>query len=133
MKSAGRLLAALSAIAFVGGCTVGTASAPPPSRAPQETRAPAGRTGKPVDARQAERLQRVMIPLIRAMNNPRDLDKVRVGIIDDPRINAANAGGHVPRRPVDGAHEAARVECDRAGVPSNGVANSIAGVKPNST
>ena len=87
-----RLLAALSAAAVIGGCTIGTASAPP-QRNPQETRAPGGRpTGRPVDARQGERLQRVMIPLIRAMNNPRDLNRVRVGIIDDPRINAANAG-----------------------------------------
>lgn len=88
-----RLLVAVSVAALVGGCTVGTASAPPPSRNPQETRAPAGRNpGKPVDARQAERLQRIMIPLIRAMNNPRDLNKVRVGIIDDAKINAASAG-----------------------------------------
>jgi Zn-dependent protease with chaperone function len=87
-----RLLAALGAAALLAGCTISTASAPP-QRTPQDTRAPAGRnTGRPVNARQAERLQRVMIPLIRAMNSPRDLDKVRVGIIDDSRINAASAG-----------------------------------------
>ena len=34
-----------------------------------------------------------MMPLIRAMNNPRRLNEVRVRVIDDPNINAANAGG----------------------------------------
>jgi predicted Zn-dependent protease len=34
-----------------------------------------------------------MIPLVRAMNNPLPLNKVKVGIMDDPAINAANAGG----------------------------------------
>ena len=32
-------------------------------------------------------------PLIRAMNNPRRLNEIRVRVIDDPNINAANAGG----------------------------------------
>ena len=34
-----------------------------------------------------------MVPLIRAMDHPRPLNQVRVGIMDDPRVNAANAGG----------------------------------------
>jgi predicted Zn-dependent protease len=46
-----------------------------------------------LDAKQAERVQRVMTPLIRAMNNPRRLNETRVRVIDDPTINAANAGG----------------------------------------
>jgi putative metalloprotease len=33
-----------------------------------------------------------MTPLIRVMDTPRPLDQVRVGIVDDPHINAANAG-----------------------------------------
>jgi putative metalloprotease len=33
-----------------------------------------------------------MVPLIRAMNNPTPIANVKVGIMDDPRINAANAG-----------------------------------------
>ena len=48
-----------------------------------------------VDPRQAERLNRVMVPLIRAMNHPRRLNEVRIGIVDDPQINAANAGNGV--------------------------------------
>jgi beta-barrel assembly-enhancing protease len=38
-------------------------------------------------------LRRIMVPLIGAMDHPRPLNQVRVGIMDDPRVNAANAGG----------------------------------------
>lgn len=48
-----------------------------------------------VNPKQAERLNQVMVPLIRAMNHPRPLNKVRIGIVDDPQINAANAGNGV--------------------------------------
>src|SRR3989304_3977290 len=58
---------------------------------PPEARRPSG--GQPVDPRQAERLQRLMVPLIRVMDHPRPLSQVRVAIVDDPHINAANAGG----------------------------------------
>jgi predicted Zn-dependent protease len=34
-----------------------------------------------------------MMPLLRATNNPRRLNEIRVRVIDDPKINAANAGG----------------------------------------
>jgi predicted Zn-dependent protease len=33
-----------------------------------------------------------MVPLLRAANNPRPAGKVQVGIVDDPKVNAANAG-----------------------------------------
>lgn len=42
---------------------------------------------------QAQRLYAVMKPLLAAMNEPLSPRQVRVGIIDDPAINAANAGG----------------------------------------
>ena len=45
-----------------------------------------------VDSRDADRLRRVMIPLVRAMDRPCRIDDVRVGIIDQNEINAANAG-----------------------------------------
>lgn len=80
-------------IVFVTGC-VEPASAP--RRAPDEVRrAPdeARRTTRRLDPRQAERLQRVMVPLIRVMDKPRPLNQVRIGIIDDRNINAASAGG----------------------------------------
>jgi predicted Zn-dependent protease len=69
------------------GCVVETASAPPREPA-REARTP--RT-KQLDPQEAERLQRIMVPLLRAINrSPKD---VRVAVIDDPNINAANAGG----------------------------------------
>lgn len=46
-----------------------------------------------VTAREAQRLQRVMAPLIRGMDHPRPLNQVKVGIMDDANINAASAGG----------------------------------------
>lgn len=46
-----------------------------------------------LDPAQAERLQRVMIPLLKGMNKPLDPGQVKVGVMDDPSINAANAGG----------------------------------------
>jgi predicted Zn-dependent protease len=48
---------------------------------------------KRVAPQQAERLYRIMVPLLRAMRDPLAPGQVRVGIIDDPEINAANAGG----------------------------------------
>ena len=91
MTAAWRALAALALAASLAGCSVATGPSSSPAPAPQDTRQPA-RSGRPVDPRQAERLQRIMVPLINAMNTPRPLDKVRVGIIDDARINAASAG-----------------------------------------
>lgn len=46
-----------------------------------------------VNPRDAERLQGVLVPLLRAASKRRDLKDVRVGIVADPNINAANAGG----------------------------------------
>jgi metalloprotease len=42
---------------------------------------------------QAARLQRLMVPLLGAMDHPIQVDQVSVGIMKDPEINAANAGG----------------------------------------
>lgn len=83
-----RVFGASLAVALLTGCATPSAS---PRGTPQEGRA--APTGRPVDGQLAQRLQRVMVPLIRAMNNPRPLNRVRVGILDDPQINAANAGG----------------------------------------
>ena len=43
-----------------------------------------------VDKTQVERLQRIVAPLLRAMNHPRSLKEVRIGIMEDRDINAAN-------------------------------------------
>jgi predicted Zn-dependent protease len=46
-----------------------------------------------VDRKKAEKLYRVMTPLLRAMDSPKTAEDVRIGLIDDKEINAANAGG----------------------------------------
>jgi Zn-dependent protease with chaperone function len=66
-------------------------SAAPERRAPQDARPSAG--AQRVDPKDAERLERVMVPLLKATSKPRNLKEVRVGIIADPNVNAANAGG----------------------------------------
>lgn len=85
-----RTIAILILTVLPTGCAVESASAP--SRAPQEARR-SSTTSQRVDAQQVARLQRIMLPLLRATNNPRRSGDVRVGIIDDPSINAASAGG----------------------------------------
>jgi len=74
-----------------------TACAGPTTSQPAPPSSDAGRTASTtttrVDPAQAERLQRIMVPLIRVMDHPMPLDQVKVGIMDDPQINAANAGG----------------------------------------
>jgi predicted Zn-dependent protease len=76
-------------IAFAGGCAVETTSAPSHSSS-QEARAP---NVKPLDPSQVARLQRIMVPLLRAGDKTRSLKEIRVGAMEDPTINAANAGG----------------------------------------
>jgi Zn-dependent protease with chaperone function len=80
----------------VAGCSVGTTSAPPsrptgggPVAGPGDR---ASDSTKSVDPRQAARLQQVMIPLMKVMNHPVPPNQVKVGLIDSPDINAANAG-----------------------------------------
>jgi Zn-dependent protease with chaperone function len=82
---------ALALAGAVTGCAgvVGTSgSASPPQTS---GRAPTAST-KPLDPKQAQRLQRVMTPLIKAMDRPLPLNQVKIGILDDSRINAASAG-----------------------------------------
>lgn len=59
---------------------------------PQAT-VPASKEIRRVAPQQAERLYSIMVPLLRAMDDPLTAKQVRVGIIDDDAINAANAGG----------------------------------------
>jgi predicted Zn-dependent protease len=82
--------------ALPSGCAM--QSAPPPAspeagRAPAPSQASREPSTRSLDPQEAQRLQRVMAPLIRAMDHPRPLNKVKVAIMDDPHINAASAGG----------------------------------------
>jgi len=78
---------------LVMGC-VGVTSSPSGSpRTGDAAPAPkASASAKPIDPNQAKRLQQVMVPLIKGMNRPLALDKVRVALAEDDHINAANAG-----------------------------------------
>jgi putative metalloprotease len=78
--------------ALLAGCAGVTSS---PSGSPRTGDAPPPRPSastRPVDPAHVQRLQRVMIPLIKGMNRPISLDRVRVALADDDHINAANAG-----------------------------------------
>ena len=73
---------------FVGGCAlVGTETAPSGG-----TAAPKMETIR-IDSAQADRLQRVMVPLLQHMNNPLPPNKVKIGVVNSADINAGNAGG----------------------------------------
>ena len=71
-----------------------TSTSPPSRRAPQDypQARPQSYSGRGVDSNDAERLRRVMVPLVQAMDKPCRLDQVKVGIINQNDINAANAG-----------------------------------------
>lgn len=98
MKVRERRFATLAALALVAGTLSACVSVgpPPPTsrRAPDESysRLPPSPSTRRVDPRDADRLRSVMTPLLRGMDRPCRLDQVRVGIIDQPEINAANAG-----------------------------------------
>ena len=72
------------------------AVAPAPSRrAPREqypAPAPTYSSARRGDSPVGERLRRVMVPLLQAMDRPCRTDQARVGIINQSEINAANAG-----------------------------------------
>ncbi len=85
-RSAALLIFLLAAgCAGVGGTPPGE---PPPTQTGKSQPAP-----HPLDAQQAERIRRIMAPLVAAMDHPRPLNQVKVGIIDDSHVNAASAGG----------------------------------------
>ena len=57
------------------------------------TSLPAGTTsGARVDAAQAERLKRLMVPLLQVMDRPIASQRAQVSVVDDPQINAGSAG-----------------------------------------
>ena len=85
---------ALVAAILLTGCALETTSPPPPARRAETPAPPSGQSGqKSVDPAQVERLKKAMIPLLQVMDKPRSPSQVKVGIMDDPQINAANAGG----------------------------------------
>ena len=83
---------ALGLALVLAGCAMDTSQAPPGSPAPTAGRQSAPE-GRHLDPQQAERLKAAMIPLLQKMNHPIPLDQVRIGLMNDSHINAANAGG----------------------------------------
>jgi putative metalloprotease len=73
--------------ALISGCALPSSAAPAPAQASGE---PSMRALNP---QEAQRLQRLMASLVRAMDHPRPLDQVKIGITDDSHINAASGGG----------------------------------------
>jgi Zn-dependent protease with chaperone function len=81
------------ALTLLGGCVEGQAQAPAPQPQPrpqQQSEAP--QAPVKLDPAQVNRLKAIFPPLLAKMDRPVPLDKVKVGIINDPHINAANAG-----------------------------------------
>ena len=78
---------------FALSACVTTVSSPNP-RVPQDY--PQARqqsySARGVDSNDAERLRRVMVPLVQAMDKPCRLDQVKIGLINQNEINAANGG-----------------------------------------
>jgi putative metalloprotease len=68
-----------------------------PSGAPQSPQRYGAAAGDqplaPLSTAQAQRLKRIMDPLIQRMNRPIPADNVKVTVMQDSHINAANAGG----------------------------------------
>jgi predicted Zn-dependent protease len=84
------LIVALAATAAgCAGMTGGSGSSGSASPPDTASRAPRAST-RPVDPKYAERLQRVMTPLIKATDTPPS--EIKIGIVDDERINAGSAG-----------------------------------------
>jgi Zn-dependent protease with chaperone function len=64
----------------------------PSRRAPREDYGSPSPSSRRVDPHDAERLRRVMVPLLRSMDRPCRLEEVRVGVLNQSEINAGNAG-----------------------------------------
>jgi Zn-dependent protease with chaperone function len=84
-----RLTGSLLAAVMLSGCVIATV--PPPSRRTPLERS-ASRSYDRVDPRDADRLRRVMIPLLDAMDHRCRRDEVQIAVSSDSEINAANAG-----------------------------------------
>ena len=92
------VVAVLCGIVLLSGCATSSTSGPsgsPSGRTPSGSPSAGTPATKPVpiDAAQAERIKRIMVPLIQAMDHPRPLSKVKVAVTSDQEINAASAGG----------------------------------------
>jgi Zn-dependent protease with chaperone function len=86
-------VAALGLIALLLAACAGPTSSPSPSPSPRSDAGASRPSAKAIDPAQVERLQRLWVPLLTAMNHPLQPNQVKIGLMDEPHINAANAGG----------------------------------------
>jgi predicted Zn-dependent protease len=84
------LLGFVISAAFLCSCVVTTEQ--PTRRAPRDDYSSRPSSSARVDPRDANRLQHIMPPLLQAMDHPCRPEQVRIGIINQDDINAANAG-----------------------------------------
>lgn len=73
------------------GCVVTDGAAPRGESRSDDRRQPA--KTRQIDSRQGERFYRIMTPLLKSMDTPKSPRDVKIGIMDEAEINAANAGG----------------------------------------
>lgn len=89
----GTLVALFAALSLAAACAAPVSSPSPSSSGGSTTpTASAPRSTARIDPAQAERLKRVMLPLVQGADNKRPLNQVKVGIVDDDHINAGSAG-----------------------------------------
>ena len=93
MKTFSTLAAFLAALTLGAACAAPVSSPSPSSgggsSAPTAKAPPAAAK---LDPAQAERLKRIMVPLIQVADNKRPLNQVKVGIVEDDHVNAGSAG-----------------------------------------
>jgi len=85
------LILTLILATLISGCVVADGPAPRGESRSDDRRQPV--KTRQLDPRQGERFYRIMTPLLKNMNNPKGPRDVKIGIIDEADINAANAGG----------------------------------------
>ncbi len=88
--SSSRALVLSLFVLFLMSCAVTTTQAPGSGSASSGQR---GTSTRQLDPVQAQRIRKIMPPLIQAMNKPLPLNQVTLTILEEPDINAANAGG----------------------------------------
>src|SRR5512145_2729634 len=88
-----KILATIVAVIFAAGCAVQSGGPAEPRRPqPQPTAGNPTPSNKKVEPAVVERLNAFMLPLVIKMNKPLKSGEVKVGIMDDPHVNAASAG-----------------------------------------
>lgn len=89
-----RFITAFVVASVLTGCAVSNGGSPRSDGEGRRTTGEAQRAPKvgQLEPRQAQRLYSIMVPLLRAMNKPKSPKEVKVGVIQDPQINAANGG-----------------------------------------